>query len=47
VLDAKLDVEVDRLHVKRIAIENLVSYIYIVRVDLSILISTCLSPHDF
>jgi hypothetical protein len=33
VLDAKVDVEVDRLHVKRIGIENLVGYVYIVRVD--------------
>jgi hypothetical protein len=29
-----VDVEVDSLHVKRIAIENLVSYVYIVRVDM-------------
>jgi hypothetical protein len=29
-----LDVEADSLHVKRIDIENLVSYIYIVRVDI-------------
>jgi hypothetical protein len=28
-----VDVEVDSLHVKRIAIENLVGYVYIVRVD--------------
>jgi hypothetical protein len=32
-LDAKVDVEVDSLHVKRIAIEDLVGYVYIVRVD--------------
>jgi hypothetical protein len=28
-----VDVEVDSLHVKRIAIEDLVGYVYIVRVD--------------
>jgi hypothetical protein len=32
-LDAKVDVEVDSLYVKRINIENLVGYVYIVRVD--------------
>jgi hypothetical protein len=30
-----VDVEVDSLHVKRIAVEDLVSYVYIVIVDLS------------
>jgi hypothetical protein len=34
-LDAKVDTEVDSLHVKRINIEDLVGYIYIVRVDFS------------
>jgi hypothetical protein len=28
-----VDIEVDSLHIKRIAIDNLVSYVYIVRVD--------------
>jgi hypothetical protein len=28
-----VDIKVDSLHVKRIVIKNLVSYIYIVRVD--------------
>jgi hypothetical protein len=28
-----VDVEVDSLHIKRIAIEDLVGYVYIVRVD--------------
>jgi hypothetical protein len=32
-LDAKLDTEVDSLHVNRISIEDLVGYVYIVRVD--------------
>jgi hypothetical protein len=32
-LDGKVDVEVDSLHVKRIDIDDLVCYIYIVRVD--------------
>jgi hypothetical protein len=32
-LDAKVDAEVDSLHVKRISIEDLVDYVYIVRVD--------------
>jgi hypothetical protein len=32
-LDAKIDDEVDSLHVKRIGIEDLVGYVYIVRVD--------------
>jgi hypothetical protein len=32
-LDAKVDVEVNSLHVKRIAIDDLVGYFYIVRVD--------------
>jgi hypothetical protein len=33
-LDVKVDVEVDSLYVKRIAIDDLVSCVYIVRVDL-------------
>jgi serine kinase of HPr protein (carbohydrate metabolism regulator) len=33
-LDAKVDIEVDSLHVKRIAIEDLVGYVDIVRVDM-------------
>jgi hypothetical protein len=32
-LDAKVDVEVDNLHVQRIGIDDLVGYVYIVRVD--------------
>jgi hypothetical protein len=32
-LDAKVDIEVDNVHVKRTDIEYLVSYVYIVRVD--------------
>jgi hypothetical protein len=32
-LDAKVDVEVDSLHMKRIGIGDLVGYVYIVRVD--------------
>jgi hypothetical protein len=32
-LDAKVDVEVDSLHVKIIGIDDLVGYVYIVRVD--------------
>jgi hypothetical protein len=32
-LDAKVDAEVDSLHVKKIGIDDLVSYVYIVRVD--------------
>jgi hypothetical protein len=32
-LDAKVDVEVDSLYVKKIGIEDLMGYIYIVRVD--------------
>jgi hypothetical protein len=32
-LDTKVDAEVDNLYVKRISIEGLVSYVYIVRVD--------------
>jgi hypothetical protein len=31
-----VDIEVDILYVKRIAIEDLVSYIYIVRVDYNV-----------
>jgi hypothetical protein len=37
-LDAKVDVEMDNLHIKIIAIEDLVGYVYIVRVDVYILI---------
>jgi hypothetical protein len=37
-LDAKVDVEMDNLHIKIIAIEDLVGYVYIVRVDAYILI---------
>jgi hypothetical protein len=33
-LNAKVDTEVDSLHVKRIGIEDLVGYVYIVRVDI-------------
>jgi hypothetical protein len=33
-LDAKVDIEVDSLHVKRIAIDDLVGYVDIVRVDM-------------
>jgi hypothetical protein len=32
-LDAKVDAEVNSLHVKRIDIDDLVGYVYIVRVD--------------
>jgi hypothetical protein len=32
-LDVNVDAEVDSLHVKRIGIEDLVGYVYIVRVD--------------
>jgi hypothetical protein len=32
-LDAKVDIEVDNLHVKRIDIEYLLGYVYIVKVD--------------
>jgi hypothetical protein len=32
-LDGKVNVNVDSLHVKRIGIEDLVGYVYIVRVD--------------
>jgi hypothetical protein len=32
-LDVKVNFEVDSLHVKRIGIEDLVSYVYIVRVN--------------
>jgi hypothetical protein len=32
-LDAKIDAEMDSLHIKRIDIEDLVDYVYIVRVD--------------
>jgi hypothetical protein len=32
-MDTKVNIEVDSLHVKRIAIEHLVDYVYIVRVD--------------
>jgi hypothetical protein len=32
-MNAKVDVEVDSLHVKRIGVRDLVGYVYIVRVD--------------
>jgi hypothetical protein len=32
-LNAKVDIEVDSLHVKRITIDDVVGYVYIVRVD--------------
>jgi hypothetical protein len=37
-LDAKVDDEVDSVHVKRIGMEDLVGYVYIVRVDSYMLI---------
>jgi hypothetical protein len=33
-LDAKVDVEMDSLHVKKIGIEYLVDYVYIIRVNM-------------
>jgi hypothetical protein len=47
-LDTKVDVKVDSLHVKRIAIDYLVGYVYTVRVDKTLTIdarhmSFCLS----
>jgi hypothetical protein len=32
-LDAKVEAEVDSLYVKRIGIDDLVGYVYIIRVD--------------
>jgi hypothetical protein len=40
-----VDVEVDSLNVKRIAIEDLVSYVYIVKVDLVTELSYCWKPY--
>jgi hypothetical protein len=37
-----VDAEVDSLHVKRICIEDLVGYVYIVRVDLYKDTETCI-----
>jgi hypothetical protein len=32
-MDTKVDAEVDSLHIKRIGIEDLMSYVYIVIID--------------
>jgi hypothetical protein len=46
-----VDAKVDSLHVKRIGIEDLVGYVYIVRVDLMLIIweskCRCISVYHF
>jgi hypothetical protein len=37
-LDAKVDTEVDSLHIKKIDIDNLMGYVYIVREDSNVVL---------